>query len=612
MTGDARTGFVVLPDSEAGVGIARRLLPWGKILAEHPSERPMVVGDCRDRPVIYKVGHAARVVILGHALIDEDAVHEYAISIDSAARWRALLDTIDGSFHSIVNVNGDIYVNGSTYGSRSLYRARVDGIDIAADTVHALTHLVGGRLDVGALAAHLLEPIPHHLAQRPLLAGIDPVPPGVEMVLTPRGTSRSIRGKTETTVVRDLDEGAHEVRNRLVGAVSARTAAGGTVTSELSGGYDSTSISFIAARGPAEVKLLTARGRDSANEDLEWALRAARHLPEVEHTILPDSDLPLTYSGLEDGPTWLNEPSPLIVGRSRVGALAKLASTFGSSVHLTGHGGDHVFTGLPTRYRDLLWQRPFTAWRGLRGFAALGGWRLRDLLYDAVEPTGFHSWWKKNTRPVVGVPERRKPMLGWAITPSMPIWATETAEKAISEGILWMASTREPLAPERGYHVELETIIEGARTVAVLNRMSLAAGGPPLAAPYFDDRVISASLSVAVQHRVSAWTYKPLLRASVRGIVPDVVLQRQTKDDGSHDVELGLRKHRDELVALWEGSRLGDIGLIDSQKLKQLCANPSSFELEEGTMYTTIACELWLRDLERSFVEPQNGSTGKR
>lgn len=606
MTGDARTGFVVLPDNEGGASIARRLLPWGQVLAEHASERPMIVGNCRDRPILYKVGRAARVVILGHALIDEDAVLEYAMSIDSAARWRVVLDAIDGCFHSVVNVNGDIYVNGSIYGSRSLYRSRVDGIDIAADTVHALQHLVGGGLDVGALAAHLLEPIPHHLAQRPLLDGIEPMSPGSGLIITPRGTSRSVRDRTDTTLVRDLDEGAHEVRSRLVGAVSARTAAGGTVTSELSGGYDSTSISFIAARGPAKIKLLTARGRDSANEDLGWALRAAEHLPEVEHTILPDSELPFTYAGLEDGPTWLNEPSPLIVGRSRVGALARLASNFGPSVHLTGHGGDHIFSGLPTRYRDLLWHRPFTAWRGLRGFGALGGWRLRDLLYDAVEPTGFHSWWKKNSRPVVGVPEKRKPMLGWAILPSVPVWATETARKAISEGIFWMASATEPLAAERGCHVELETVIEGARTVAVLNRMSLAAGGPPLAAPYFDDRVISASLSVAVQHRVSAWTYKPLLRASVRGIVPDVVLQRQTKDDGSHDVEIGLRKHRDELVALWEGSRLGDIGLIDSKKLKQLCANPSSFELEEGTMYTTIACELWLRDLERNFVEPRN------
>lgn len=608
MSGDARTGFVVLPDNSAGAGIAGRLLPWGRVLAEYSSGRPMVVGNCRDRPIISKVGHAARVVILGYALIDDDTLFHHAMSIDSADRWRVVLDAIDGCFHSVVVLNGDIYVNGSAYGSCGLYRSRVNGIDIAADTVHALRHLVGGRLDVGALAAHLLEPIPHHLAQRPLLEGIEPVPVGAGLVITPSGASRWVGGMREPASVRDLEEGASEVRSRLMGAVSARTAAGGTVTSEFSGGYDSTSISFIAARGPAQIKVVTARGRDSANEDLEWALRAARHLPEIEHAILPAAELPLTYAGLWDGPTWLNEPSPLIVGRSRVGALGKLASTFGPVVHLTGHGGDHVFGGLPTRYRDLLWQRPFTAWRGLRGFGALGGWRRRDLLCDAVDTAGFHSWWKKNSRPVVGRPDRRKPMLGWAVPPSVPVWVTETAHQAISAGIAWMASATEPLAPARGGHVELETIIEGARTVAVLNRMSLASGGPPLAAPYFDDGVISASLSVAVEHRVSAWTYKPLLRASVHGIVPDLVLQRQTKDDGSHDVEVGLREHRDELVALWEGSRLGAIGLIDSAKLKQLCANPSSFELEEGTMYTTIACELWLRDLERNFVEPRTGS----
>ncbi|WP_255660092.1 asparagine synthase-related protein [Nocardia spumae] len=167
-----------------------------------------------------------------------------------------------------------------------------------------------------------------------------------------------------------------------------------------------------------------------------------------------------------------------------------------------------------------------------------------------------------------------------------------------------MASATEPVAPGRGRHFELATNIEGARTAAVLNRLSMAAGGPPLAAPHFDDGVITAALSVAVEHRVSAGTYKPLLAAAMRDIVPDSVLRRQTKDDGSNDVEAGLRKHRDELVALWEQSRLGDIGLVDSKKLADLCARPSSFELEEGTMFTTIACELWLRDLERTFVEP--------
>src|SRR5437899_1856845 len=95
----------------------------------------------------------------------------------------------------------------------------------------------------------------------------------------------------------------------------------------------------------------------------EWNTRFSR---------IPSYHLPCAE--LENGPIWLNEPSPLLVGRSRIGALGRLASTFGPRVHLTGHGGDHVFSGPPTGYRDLLWHRPFTAWRGLRGFGALGGW----------------------------------------------------------------------------------------------------------------------------------------------------------------------------------------------------------------------------------------------
>lgn len=602
MAGDARTGFVVLPDNDAGAGIARRLLPWARVLAEYPSKRPMVIGDCSDRPIIFKVGKSARLVLLGYALIDEESILGQVESVDSEARWRVIREAIDGSFHAVLAREGTTYVNGSAYGSCGLYRSRVGGVDIAADTVHALRHLVGTRPDPEALAAHLLEPVPHHLAQRPLLKGIEPLPVGGGLVMSPDGSSLLVNRGREMGSVHNLEEGSHGVRSRLVAAVSARTAAGGTVTSEFSGGYDSTSISFLAAAGPAQVTAVTAQGRDSANEDLEWALRAARHLPQVEHVVLPSSELPLTYAGLWDGPTWLNEPSPLSVGRRRVGALARLASAHSPRVHLTGHGGDHVFGGLPTRYRDLLWQRPLTAWRGLRGFGALGGWRRRDLLRDAVDPTGFGRWWRNNAEPIVGVPEKRKPMLGWAIPPTMPAWATDRARTAIIESILWMAAATEPLAPRRGRHVELETIIEGARTVAVLNRMSLASDGPPLAAPYFDDGVVSSALSVAVEHRIDAWAYKPLLKASVRGLVPDAVLERQTKDDGSHDVELGLRKHRDELVALWEGSRLGDIGLIDAERLRRLCADPSSFELEEGTMFSAIACELWLRDLECSFI----------
>jgi asparagine synthase (glutamine-hydrolysing) len=137
--------------------------------------------------------------------------------------------------------------------------------------------------------------------------------------------------------------------------------------------------------------------------------------------------------------------------------------------------------------------------------------------------------------------------------------------------------------------------------VRAIIRMAIGAG-LPIAAPYFDDQVIDACLAVRPEHRVTAREYKPLLRRAMTNVIPDNVLARQSKDDGSIDVDYGLRRHSDELVALWEDSRLERLGLVDAARLRTLCAEPSSLELEDGALFSTIGCELWLRDLELDFV----------
>jgi asparagine synthase (glutamine-hydrolysing) len=41
---------------------------------------------------------------------------------------------------------------------------------------------------------------------------------------------------------------------------------------------------------------------------------------------------------------------------------------------------------------------------------------------------------------------------------------------------------------------------------------------------------------------------------------------------------------------------------VDAARLRKLCAEPSSRELEDGALFSTIGCELWLRDLELAFI----------
>jgi asparagine synthase (glutamine-hydrolysing) len=159
----------------------------------------------------------------------------------------------------------------------------------------------------------------------------------------------------------------------------------------------------------------------------------------------------------------------------------------------------------------------------------------------------------------------------------------------------------EPLAAGRGQHRELETMRFVSRIARQFDQLAHRLG-TTLAAPYYDDRVIEAGLAVRPQDRVTPWRYKPLIVESMAGIVPEASLTRQTKANGTCDEEPGLRRHRADLLALWEGSRLGRLGLIDAEALRELCARPLPAHLPIGVLYQTVACEVWLRSLEHTTV----------
>jgi asparagine synthase (glutamine-hydrolysing) len=126
--------------------------------------------------------------------------------------------------------------------------------------------------------------------------------------------------------------------------------------------------------------------------------------------------------------------------------------------------------------------------------------------------------------------------------------------------------------------------------------------GVTLAAPYYDDRVVEAGLAVRPQERITPWRYKPLIIEAMRGVVPDESLTRQTKANGSGDEEPGLRRHRADLLAMFEDSRLARLGLIDAGAVRETLARPLPPSLQLGMLDQTVACEVWLRSLERSTV----------
>jgi asparagine synthase (glutamine-hydrolysing) len=182
-------------------------------------------------------------------------------------------------------------------------------------------------------------------------------------------------------------------------------------------------------------------------------------------------------------------------------------------------------------------------------------------------------------------------------------WVTPKAEWMVERALREAAATALPLHPDRGLHADLEQIRSCTRIIRQWDRMA-ARAGVPMASPFLDDRVIEACLAVRPSERVTPWQYKPLLTAAMRGVVPEECLRRTNKAAASMDASNGLREHRGDLMALWKDSRLEGLGLVDGEALRRLAGRPSTPGLRDAILYSTIACEVWLRGLPRPVTTP--------
>jgi asparagine synthase (glutamine-hydrolysing) len=188
--------------------------------------------------------------------------------------------------------------------------------------------------------------------------------------------------------------------------------------------------------------------------------------------------------------------------------------------------------------------------------------------------------------------------LEWGFRPRLAPWVTPEAAAEVGRLVRAQAEVgTEPLATRRGQHRELETMRYVSRLTRQLDQMS-SRFGVSLSAPYYDDRVIEAGLAVRPADRVTPWRYKPLLQEAMRGIVPEHSLIRQTKANGTVDEDTGMRQNRAQLLALWEDSRLARLGLVDEAAVRDACTRPMPRQPDNGVLYQTVGCEVWLRTLE--------------
>ncbi|MGW3142064.1 lasso peptide isopeptide bond-forming cyclase [Streptomyces sp. NPDC001139] len=599
-TGPGDAHFAVFSDRADAAAVARSFARDGNRTLAHASGRPWLVGHWHDDEILTARAGSASLAVIGCCPIDGGELRRRTARLRDLAELGPLARSLPGSFHLVAALDGRTRVQGTASGLRLVFHAEIDGVRVAASRADTLADALRLAPDVEELAVRLLWPAPYPLFERSMWRGITAVPPEDALVVGADGrTVRHTRWWTPPEPVRPLEEAAPLIREALEEAVAARTRQGGVVSSDLSGGLDSTSVCFLADRSPARVVAATWPGRDPADTDLEWARRAITHLPDVEHVVWDADASPLVYDDLLGIDDLLDEPTIGVMDRSRVlHHLPDLAAR-GSRLHLTGIGGDHVAWCSEAYYHRLLRTSPLFALRQLRGFRALWQWPLGDTVRALADSRPYGAWLADAAHRLRDPsPPSVATALGWGMAPRLFDWVTPRAEHLARRALLDAASTASPLHPDRGVHADLEQIRSCTRVIRQWDRMA-ARAGLPMASPFLDDRVIEACLAVRPGERVSPWRYKPVLGAAMRGIVPEECLRRSNKATASMDAANGLRDHRADLLALWEGSRLEELGLVDGAALRRLALRPASRGLAQAFLYSTIAAEVWLRGLAR-------------
>ncbi|MFD6393062.1 asparagine synthase-related protein [Nocardia sp. NPDC060259] len=588
--------FVIVPDRAALPAVLTRLRERADQVVSYPSGRPWLLGSWPPQKMRLAVVGGRMLAVVGTSSATTADLTARLKGVHAVADLEAALGGVHGSFHVVAALDRHVYVRGSASGGRRVYRTSIEGVTVCADRARTLAWLTGADPDTAQLTARLAVGLPHPLAGAAMWHGVDTVTPGEALHLDPDGACRTIRWWHPPAADLPLAQAASRLREALRDAVALRARPGWVLAADLSGGMDSTSLCFLAAEAGARLVTATLHWSAPGNLDHHYARYAADHLPHIEHLTFPSDELPSCFTGLDQRHDPLDEPSALLRDGEIQRHLAHAMRARGATLRLSGHGGDHAVSPPASYLHELLRRNPRLALRHTAGFKARHRWPLgataRMLLGGGSYPAWLTAAAGRLREPAVSAstPET------WGQRIVLPVWASTLAADELAGLLCCAAEQAEPLAADPGRHAWIHQMREAGRLARLITDAGTARG-LPVDSPFCDDAVLTACLSVRTQEAGDPWSYKPLLAAAMKGLVPEHLLARTTKDHCGHEWYDGLKTHSRQLADWADTSHLVAAGLAQENELRRVLLSPGLHTGGCAQLEYTLATEAWLRDL---------------
>lgn len=540
---------------------------------------------------------SARLAVLGNCYASDQQLKE-ALGAVRAARWSALT-TWPGSYWIVADDGQLTAILTDLAGTRPVYFSEAGGHTMWSTSARSLAARVGAAVDHASITARLLCPtVPEITADGTAFHGVRRLPGGHALVIDRAGQHSVHAYEVPRTL--DFSEAADELRSALVTAVTSRTEAADRLTADFSGGLDSTSLALLATdTAGADVFAVTDADATSTNEDVTYALRAAADRPNLHHTLVNDAE-GLFFTELLDSPL-TDQPFPDAARWRMRHAYQRPCLEQHSDVHLSGSGADTLLATSPSYLADLARTRDLSAlWRH-----SLARARLRHLPVHAVfaaavrlSRTTHSTALQHLAQDIAEPPTRARPeppaRLHWVHASALRTWLTPEARRHLSLRAVTAAELC-TVPPEHTSAHRAQAELREFGTYEAELRHQAHALGLPHHAPYLDNQVVRAAMTLPPAARASTTVQKPLLGAALRGLVPDWLLERRTKGAYDGNAYLGLRRHHGVVRDLLANSELAKEGWID--------APAATFELDRLTagvpgklaaLEALVTTELWL------------------
>ncbi len=396
-----------------------------------------------------------------------------------------------------------------------------------------------------------------------------------------------------------FEEAAIELRKLLVRAASERLDTEADTSIWLSGGWDSPAV-FAAGASALDAQHSTHRllpvsisypeGDPGREDELirEIAARWSADVHWLDIRSIPFFDNPAERAAVRDEPF----AHPFEMWHR---SLARGTRATNSRVALEGVGGDQLFQVSEVYLADLLRTGRLTTLAREWKSKGMSGSGFRNFFRWAIQPNLPHLALSaarvlRNGRPLLSYLER-----------SLPPWIDSRFARVHS------LEERDRLnAPRitRGARADRETAwyLSHQYFPRVFGAVSTFAKdeGVEIRSPLYDKRVIELALTRPREERSSGAETKKLLRAAMRGLLPDSILAPRTKRTGVTEGYFA-RSMREQLPvmvdAFFEHSLLEAAGVIDALTFRRAVGEyarsvQSNFS---ASLYFTLQTELWLR-----------------